>query len=118
MSTVHETIAARAAGMEVLGISLVVNLAAGITGGPLSHEEVLQSGRDAGGRVGMLLAGIVFALANTIPDTPVRNILGTTSANLGTIPISSATSERRWAPDDLRFGTANCAGRSAPVPAG
>jgi purine-nucleoside phosphorylase len=87
MSTVHETIAARAAGMEVLGISLVTNLAAGITGAPLSHQEVLESGREAGGRVGMLLAGIVFALANTIPDTPVHNILEQTILEPeGTIP--------------------------------
>lgn len=39
MSTVHETIAARAAGAEVLGVSLVTNLAAGITGEPLSHAR-------------------------------------------------------------------------------
>ena len=44
MSTVHETIAARAAGAEVLGISLVTNLAAGITGAPLSHAEVVAAG--------------------------------------------------------------------------
>ena len=44
MSTVHETIAARAAGAEVLGISLVTNLAAGITGEPLSHAECWPPG--------------------------------------------------------------------------
>jgi purine-nucleoside phosphorylase len=43
MSTVHETIAARAAGAEVLGVSLVTNLAAGMTGEPLNHEEVLEA---------------------------------------------------------------------------
>lgn len=59
MSTVHETIAARAADMDVLGISLVTNLAAGITGEPLSHAEVLAAGQDAAGRIGDLLAGIV-----------------------------------------------------------
>ena len=48
MSTVHETIAARAAGAEVLGVSLVTNLAAGITGEPLSHAEVLAAGRRLG----------------------------------------------------------------------
>ncbi|MBA2465773.1 MAG: purine-nucleoside phosphorylase [Nocardioidaceae bacterium] len=59
MSTVLEGIAAREAGMEVLGISLVTNLAAGITGEPLNHEEVLQTGRAAATRMGELLGAIV-----------------------------------------------------------
>ena len=53
MSTALEAIAAREAGSEVLGISLVTNLAAGMTGEPLNHEEVLEAGRggrDADGR--------------------------------------------------------------------
>ena len=45
MSTTLEAIAAREAGVEVLGISLVTNLAAGMTGEPLDHEEVLAAGR-------------------------------------------------------------------------
>ena len=52
MSTVHETIAARAAGAEVLGVSLVTNLAAGITGEPLSHAEVLAAGAASATRMG------------------------------------------------------------------
>ena len=59
MSTVLEAIAAREAGMEVLGISLVTNLAAGITGEPLNHEEVLQAGRDSAARMGSLLAQVL-----------------------------------------------------------
>ena len=59
MSTALEAIAARQAGLEVLGISLVTNLAAGISGEPLNHEEVLQTGRDAASRMGKLLAEIV-----------------------------------------------------------
>jgi purine-nucleoside phosphorylase len=59
MSTALEAIAARQAGMEVLGISLVTNLAAGITGEPLDHREVLEAGRAAAGRMGSLLAAIV-----------------------------------------------------------
>ena len=55
MSTVHETIAARAAGAEVLGVSLVTNLAAGMTGQPLSHDEVLEAGRQSATRMGSLL---------------------------------------------------------------
>ena len=59
MSTTLEAIAAREAGLEVLGISLVTNLAAGITGEALNHEEVLAAGRAAAGRMGELLGAIV-----------------------------------------------------------
>ena len=59
MSTVLEAIAAREAGMEVLGISLVTNLAAGITGEPLNHAEVLEAGKAAASRMGDLLGAIV-----------------------------------------------------------
>jgi purine-nucleoside phosphorylase len=59
MSTVLEAIAAREAGLEVLGISLVTNLAAGITGEPLNHEEVLAAGKAAASRMGELLGAIV-----------------------------------------------------------
>lgn len=62
MSTVHETIAARAAGADVLAVSLVANLAAGITGQPLSHAEVLAAGAAAAGRIGALLATVVARL--------------------------------------------------------
>jgi purine-nucleoside phosphorylase len=59
MSTALEAIAAREAGLEVLGISLVTNPAAGITGEPLNHEEVLAAGNAAATRMGALLAAIV-----------------------------------------------------------
>lgn len=59
MSTVHETIAARAAGAEVLGVSLVTNLAAGLSGEPLSHAEVLAAGAASARRMGTLLASII-----------------------------------------------------------
>jgi purine-nucleoside phosphorylase len=62
MSTVLEAIAARAAGAEVLGVSLVTNLAAGITGEPLSHTEVLEAGRAAAERMGTLLGRVVAEL--------------------------------------------------------
>ncbi len=55
MSTVLEAIAARALGAEVFGLSLVTNLAAGITGKPLDHKEVLDAGQAAAGRMGELL---------------------------------------------------------------
>ncbi|MBW5482079.1 purine-nucleoside phosphorylase [Streptomyces bambusae] len=59
MSTVLEAIAAREAGAEVLGISLVTNLAAGLSGEPLNHEEVLQAGRDSAARMGELLTQVL-----------------------------------------------------------
>ena len=59
MSTTLEAIAAREAGMEILGISLVTNLAAGISGEPLNHEEVLAAGRSAATRMGGLLGQLV-----------------------------------------------------------
>jgi purine-nucleoside phosphorylase len=62
MSTVHETIAARAAGAEVLGISLVTNLAAGITGAPLSHDDVVAAGAASASRIGALLADVITRL--------------------------------------------------------
>ncbi|WP_043497387.1 purine-nucleoside phosphorylase [Georgenia sp. SUBG003] len=62
MSTALEAIAARHAGLEVLGISLVTNAAAGISPAPLSHEEVLEAGRAAGPRISRLLADIVRGL--------------------------------------------------------
>ncbi|MGI5349216.1 purine-nucleoside phosphorylase [Streptomyces sp. CA-250714] len=62
MSTVLEAIAAREAGAEVLGVSLVTNLAAGMTGEPLNHEEVLQAGRDSAVRMGSLLGEVLNRL--------------------------------------------------------
>jgi purine-nucleoside phosphorylase len=59
MSTVHETIAARAAGVQVMAVSLVTNLAAGMAGQPLSHDEVLEAGRQSATRMGSLLAGVI-----------------------------------------------------------
>jgi len=59
MSTALEAIAAREAGMEILGLSLITNLAAGISSEPLSHAEVLQAGRDAEPVISAMLARIV-----------------------------------------------------------
>lgn len=55
MSTVLEAIAARALGVEVFGLSLVTNLAAGLSGAPLNHEEVLEAGQASAQRMGTLL---------------------------------------------------------------
>jgi purine-nucleoside phosphorylase len=62
MSTVPEAVAARHAGMRVLGFSMISNLAAGLSSGPLSHEEVLATGVEAGKRLGRLIEDIVGSL--------------------------------------------------------
>ncbi|GAA2171650.1 purine-nucleoside phosphorylase [Agrococcus versicolor] len=62
MSTALEAIAAREAGMEVLGLSLVTNLAAGIQQTPLSHAEVIEAGRAAEPVISRLLADVVAAI--------------------------------------------------------
>ncbi len=62
MSTVLECIAARWAGLEVCGVSLVTNAGAGYTGEPLTHEEVLASGAEAGPRLARVISRFVAEL--------------------------------------------------------
>ena len=62
MSTVHEVIAARHVGAEVLGLSLVTNLAAGLGDGHLDHADVLDAGRASAQAMGDLLAQVVERL--------------------------------------------------------
>ncbi|GAA1594238.1 purine-nucleoside phosphorylase [Leucobacter chromiireducens] len=62
MSTTLEAIAAREAGMEILGLSLITNPAAGMGEDPLNHEEVLEAGRAAAPRLADLLRRVVAAL--------------------------------------------------------
>jgi purine-nucleoside phosphorylase len=59
MSTVLECIAARWAGLEVCGVSLVTNAGAGYTGAPLTHEEVLAAGNEAGPRLARVIRRFV-----------------------------------------------------------
>ena len=59
MSTVLECIAARWAGLEVCGVSLVTNAGAGYTGAPLTHEEVLEAGASAGPRLAKVIRRFV-----------------------------------------------------------
>ena len=59
MSTALEAIVARSLGMEILGLSLVTNLAAGMSGKALNHLEVLEAGQAAATRMGDLLARVL-----------------------------------------------------------
>jgi purine-nucleoside phosphorylase len=63
MSTVPEAIVARHGGMEVLALALVSNMAAGVTGKPITHEEVLKAGRRATPLLGDLIERVVRRLA-------------------------------------------------------
>jgi len=62
MSTALETITARSLDLEVLGISLVTNLAAGITGDALDHAEVLAAGQSAAPQLGRMLTEIIRSI--------------------------------------------------------
>jgi purine-nucleoside phosphorylase len=62
MSTVIECIAARWAGLEVCGVSLVTNAGAGYSGAPLTHEEVMASGAEAGPRLARVIRRFVADL--------------------------------------------------------
>ncbi|HET9086070.1 MAG TPA: purine-nucleoside phosphorylase [Acidobacteriaceae bacterium] len=63
MSTVQEVIAARHIGLEVLAISCVTNLAAGLTEAELNHAEVLETGQQTAHRLGPLLTSLVPSIA-------------------------------------------------------
>jgi purine-nucleoside phosphorylase len=70
MSTVPEAIVARHGGMEVLALVLVTNAAAGVTGAPISHTEVLEAGRAAEKKFTDLVLGVVSHL-HTNPNQRV-----------------------------------------------
>ena len=69
MSTVAEVIAARHMGIRVLAISCVTNMAAGITGQTLSHEEVLQTGARVKEQFISLLRAVIPHIADDLQDT-------------------------------------------------
>ncbi|MEX2465884.1 MAG: purine-nucleoside phosphorylase [Gemmatimonadota bacterium] len=62
MSTVPEVITARARGMRCLAFSMVTNRAAGLSDAPLSHDDVLEVGARAGGRLADLVSGVMAEL--------------------------------------------------------
>lgn len=68
MSTVHEVIVARHMGIEVLGISLVTNMASGVTGEVIAHEDVMETGR----RAERQFTGLLTALVPQIDASPTH----------------------------------------------
>lgn len=73
MSTVPETIVARHMGIEVLGISCVTNVAAGLSDKQLSHAEVFEAGRQVEHKLARLLTRLAPALAATFPGQEERS---------------------------------------------
>lgn len=73
MSTVPEAIVARQAGMEVLGLALVSNTAAGVLGTPIRHEDVIEAGRAAAPIIGELIRRVVIRIGAEPPvDEPIN----------------------------------------------
>jgi len=68
MSTVPETIVARHMGIEVLGISCVTNLAAGLSDKQLSHAEVFEAGRQVENKLARLLTRLAPAIAASVAE--------------------------------------------------
>ena len=68
MSTVHEVIVARHMGMEVLGISLVTNMAAGVLDRIIHHEEVMEIGRRVEGQFSSLVKALVPQVAKSVGE--------------------------------------------------
>ena len=66
MSTVPEVITARQMGIKILAISCVTNMAAGVLDQPLSHEEVLETGRRVSGQFTALLREVIPAIAEDV----------------------------------------------------
>ena len=79
MSTAQETIAARHMGIEVLGLSCVTNMAAGIQAEPLTQEEVLETGKHVEERFTRLLARIIPAIANSEEAAAASQLSGDNS---------------------------------------
>ena len=65
MSTVHEVIIARHMGLEVLGLSVVTNMAAGVLDEPINHEEVMDIGRRIEGQLTSLLTALIPQMSDS-----------------------------------------------------
>ncbi len=70
MSTVPEAIALRHAGVRVVAISTITNMAAGVLRKPLVHEEVLETGRSVARRLGKLLTALVREIDSSLGGAP------------------------------------------------
>ena len=66
MSTVHEVIVARHMGLEVLGLSLVTNMAAGVMDQPINHEEVMEMGKRVEAQFTSLVKALVPQVAAVV----------------------------------------------------
>ncbi len=77
MSTVHEVIVARHMGLEVLGLSLVTNPAAGLSSEIIDHNEVMEIGRRAEAQFTRLVSALIPQVSNRSPDK-TRNTNPTT----------------------------------------
>ena len=69
MSTVHEVIAARHMGLEVLGLSLVTNMAAGVLDVPINHEEVMETGQRTEANFTALLKAVIPQMADALTQS-------------------------------------------------
>ncbi|OJW17768.1 MAG: purine-nucleoside phosphorylase [Planctomycetales bacterium 71-10] len=67
MSTAPEAIVARQAGMDVLGLALVTNAAAGVLPAPIRHEDVLEAGLKATPMLGKLIRRVILRVAGVAP---------------------------------------------------
>ena len=72
MSTVHEVIVARHMGLEVLGLSVVTNMAAGILDQALDHNEVIETGRQVEAQFTSLLTALIPQIA-ALPAGPCED---------------------------------------------
>ena len=97
MSTVLEAIAARHVGLEVLGISLATNLAAGISPVPLDASDVIAAGDAAAGRLGVLLRGILGGHGRVSARTtwPIVDATVVTMDAAGTVLHGATVARRR-----------------------
>ena len=82
MSTVHETIVARHAGLRVAAISTITNLAEGLSAEPLSHEQTLRDAQRAAGALSGLLDRVRRAAAMSAPTTSAARSPWSTSTRL------------------------------------